>query len=143
VMAGLLASTVFPARAEDIYKSVDAEGHVVYSDRPNSSAAQKAEVAVQQSDPKEAERLAKQRMLLKAEDDQRKKQELADNKTKAQQDANKKAQCQNARNHYNVLKESRRIFAPGADGSREYYTDAQADAMREEARRAMNAACGT
>ncbi len=144
VMAGLLvASAVFRAQAEDIYKSVDAQGHVVYSDRPSTSAAQKTEVAVQQPDPKEAERLAKERMLLKAEDDQRKKQELADSKTKAQQENNKKAQCQNARNHYSVLKDSRRIFAPGADGSREYYTDAQADAMREEARRAMNAACGT
>ena len=143
-MAGLLVvSTICPARADDIYKSVDAEGHVVYSDRPNSSAAQKADVAVQRADPKEAERLARQRMLLKAEDDQRRKQELADSKAKAQQESNKKVQCQNARNHYNVLKDSRRIFAPGADGNREYYTDAQADAVREEARRAMTAACGT
>jgi Domain of unknown function (DUF4124) len=143
-MAGLLVvSAICPAPAEDIYKSVDAEGHVVYSDRPNSPAAQKADVTVQRPDPKEAERLARQRMLLKAEDDQRRKQEQADSKTRAQQESDKKVQCQNARNHYNFLKDSRRIFAPGADGNREYYTDAQADAMREEARRAMNAACGT
>jgi Domain of unknown function (DUF4124) len=140
VMLLLGALTV---RAEEIYKSVDAQGHVVYSDRPGVAGARKTQIAVQEADPNEATRLAKERMLLKAEDDQRKKQELADSRAQEQQEATKKAQCKNARDSYNFLKDVRRLFKPGSDGEREYYTDTQLDAMREEARRTMEAACGT
>jgi hypothetical protein len=35
------------------------------------------------------------------------------------------------------------MYTSGADGSRDYYTDAQLDAMRAEALWTMNAACGT
>jgi hypothetical protein len=129
--------------ADEIYKSVDAQGHVVFSDRPNTSGAQKTAVAVQQADAHEAARLAKQQMLLKAEDDQRKKQEMQDSHAKEQQDATRKAQCDKARERYNFLKSINRLYTPGADGNREYYTDTQLDAMREEAGRTMNAACGT
>jgi hypothetical protein len=143
-MAGVaLLLGVFTSRADEIYKSVDAQGHVVYSDRPNVAGAQKAQITVQEADPNEATRLAKQRMLLKAEDDQRKKQELADSHAKEQQQAKKNAQCKSARDNYNFLKEAHRLFKPGSDGDREYYTDAQLDAMREAARRTMDAACGT
>lgn len=143
-MTALLAVPfLFTARADEIYKSVDAQGHVVYSDRPNTSGAQKTAVAVQQADSNEAARLAKEQMLLKAEDAQRKRQELQETRAKAQQDATRKAQCKNATNHYNYLKSVNHLYTPGADGNREYYTDAQLDAMREEARRTMNTVCGT
>ncbi len=65
----LVASAIVSAQADPIYKTVDAAGHVTYSDRPDSSAAKKTDVAVQQADPAEAERLAKERQLLRAEDD--------------------------------------------------------------------------
>ena len=137
----LLLLPVHIAFADGIYKSVDAQGHVIYSDRPNTAGARKTKITVQQADPDEAVRLAKERVLLRAEDDQRKKQELLDSKAKAQQDAKKKVQCKNARDHYNYLKDSRRLYTSGADGNRDYYTDAQMDAMRAEALRTMNVAC--
>lgn len=145
VTAGLFITSALvpdPARADQVYKSVDAQGHVTYSDRPASAAAQKTDVAVQQADPKEAERLAKEHLLLKAEDAQRTQKETADSKIKAQQDAEKKRRCESARNHYNDLKSSNRIYTTTADGNREYYTDAQADVMRDDAKRAMDTACG-
>ncbi len=134
VVAGLLLSS--PAPADQVYKSVDAQGHVTYSDRP-SAGAQKTDVAVQQADPKEAQRLAKERMLLKAEDDQRTRKTAADEQAKAKQDGDKRKLCDNARRHYNDMKDANRIYTVTADG-----TDAQADAMRIEAKRAMDAACG-
>ncbi len=144
VMAGLpLLFATLTLRAEEIYKSVDAQGHVVYSDRPGAAGAQKTQVAVQQADTTEAARLAKEHLLLKAEEDQRKKRELAENHAKEQQEAKKKAQCSSARESYNFLKDVRRLFKTGDDGNREYYTDAQLDTMREEARRKMETACGT
>lgn len=140
-MAGLLLSSA--ALSDQVYKSVDAQGHVTYSDRPTAAGAQKTDVVVQQADPREAQRLAKERMLLKAEDDQRTTKAAAAEQAKAKQDSEKKQLCDNARRHYNDIKDANRLYSVSADGNREYYTDAQADAMRTEAKRAMDAACGS
>ena len=129
--------------ADQVYKYVDAQGHVTYSDRPNTAGAQKTDVAVQQADPHEAARLAKEHQLLKAEDDQRKKQQATDDRTKAQQDRDKAARCQSARDHYNAIKENGRIYTRDAEGNKVYYNDAEADAKRETARQVMATACGS
>jgi C4-dicarboxylate-specific signal transduction histidine kinase len=143
-MTGFLVwSAASPALADQVYKSVDAQGHVIFSDRPIAAGAQKTNVAVQQADPKEAERLAKERMLLKADDDQRTQKAAADAKARTKQDDEKKKLCEQARMHYNDLKSATRLYAPTADGNREFYSDTQADAMRAEAKRAMDAACGS
>jgi hypothetical protein len=143
VAGTLSACLVDPASADQVYKSVDAQGHVIYSDRPTTAGAQKTQIAVQQPDPKEAERLAKERVLLRADDDQRSRQQNDANRVKAQQDSEKKQRCATARSHYNFLTSVNRVFEPTADGNRVYYTDAQADAMRAAAKRAMDDACGT
>ena len=143
VIGGLLLSFIaLPALTDQVYRSVDAQGHVTFSDRPTSAGAQKTDIAVQRADPKEAQRLAKERMLLKAEDDQRTTKAAANEQAKAKHDGEKKQLCENARRHYNDMKDASRIYTVTADGNREYYTDAQADAMRTEAKRAMDAACG-
>jgi Domain of unknown function (DUF4124) len=144
IAAGLLiAAVMYPAQADQVYKSVDAQGHVTYSDRPNTAAAKKTDVTVQQADPAEASRLAKERQLLNAEDDQRKKQQATADKSKAQQDHDKQARCQSARDNYNTLKDIRRVFKVDPDGNRVYQSDAETDAQRETARQVMNTACGT
>jgi hypothetical protein len=144
ITAGLLfAAVMCPAQADQVYKSVDAQGHVTYSDRPNTAAAKKTDVTVQQADPAEASRLAKERQLLNAEDDQRKKQQAAADKSKAQQDHDKQVRCQSARDNYNTLKDVKRVFKVDPDGNRVYQSDAQTDAQRETARQVMNTACGT
>lgn len=143
-MTGALVwSAAAPTLADQVYKSVDAQGHVIFSDRPIAAGAQKTDIAVQQADPKEAERLAKERLLLKADDDQRTQKAAAEAKAKAKQDNEKKRLCEQARIHYTDLKSVNRLYTATADGNREYYTDAQADAMRVEAKRAMDAACGS
>ena len=143
VTAGLFfAAVLFPAQADQVYKSVDAQGHVTYSDRPNAAGAQKTDIVVQQADLKEAARLAKEHQVLNAEDDQRKKQDLAADKAKAQQDKDRQARCQAAKDHYNSIKEGR-LYKRDADGNRQFMSDPEADAQRETARQVMNTACGT
>ena len=143
VTAGLLfAAVLFPAQADQVYKSVDAQGHVTYSDRPNAAGSQKTDVVYQQADPKEAARLAKEHQVLNAEDDQRKKQQLAADKNKAQADKDRQARCQAAKDHYNSIKEGR-LYKRDADGNRQFMSDSEADAQRETARQVMNTACGT
>ena len=143
LVAGSLLAFATAGYTDQVYKYVDAQGHVTYSDRPNTAGAQKTDVAVQQADPNEAARLAKERQLLKAEDDQRKKQQANDDHAKAQQDRDKAARCQTARDHYNAIKDGGRLYARDADGNKTYYNDAEADAKREAARQVMATACGT
>jgi Domain of unknown function (DUF4124) len=129
--------------AADIYKSVDAEGHVIYSDRADGKAAEKAAVRVDSVDPAEVARLAREQQLLQAEESQRQRQQFADDKKKALQDRDQQLRCEAARNQFYAMKEARRIYDRDADGNRVYYSDAEANAKREEARQAMTAACGT
>jgi hypothetical protein len=49
-----IAMSVYPTsavKAGEIYRSVDAEGHVVYSDRPDTAAQQSAPVEIQSTEP--------------------------------------------------------------------------------------------
>lgn len=132
-----------PVRAQEVYKSVDAQGHVVYSDRGTSKTAPTTTVHVREPDPVEVARLAKQQQLLDAADIERRKQGAIDDKNKAAADHAKQVACENARNKYYRLKDSARLYQRDADGNRVFYADEQADALREQARRAMVAACGT
>jgi hypothetical protein len=138
----LIVCSACPLRANEVYKSVDAQGHVVYSDRAAASTAQKSEVRVDRPDPTEVARIAKEQELLKVEEIQRNRQKSVDDAKKAQADHASQVQCDNARNHFYLLKDARRVYQRDADGNRVYYSDKEADGKREEARLAMTAACG-
>jgi isoleucyl-tRNA synthetase len=133
---------VLPAVADEVYRSVDAQGHVVYSDRATTPTAQKSTVKVIQGDPAEAARAARQTHIFQAEENQRKQQQSASDHEKAQQDHDKQVRCNNARNHYFAIKDANRMYKVDAQGNRQYYSDAEGDARKEQARQAMVAACG-
>jgi hypothetical protein len=138
----LLACPPCSLRAGEVYKSVDAEGHVVYSDRADTSV-QKTVVKVDQPNPQDVARNAKEQQIVKAEESQHKKQQAVEDAKKAQQDHLREMQCSAARDHYYSLKDARRVYDRDEAGNRVYYSDADADAKREEAKAAMAAACGT
>jgi Domain of unknown function (DUF4124) len=144
VLGALLALTCLnrPLPAQEVYKSVDADGHVVYSDRGNSKSAPKTAVHVEEPDAAEAARLAREQERLKAADTQRTRQQAIDDKTKAAEDHRRQSACQNARNNYYRLVDPGRLFHRDADGNRIFYTDDEIAAMRDEAKRAMTGACG-
>ena len=135
-----LLSPICAPRAGEVYKSIDAQGHVIYSDRADS-AAQKSVVRVDRPAPTEVARNAKEQAILQVEDSQRRKEQSAEDAKKARDEHNRQVQCDGARSRYYSLKDARRIFERDAEGNRVYYNDADADAKREEARQAMVAAC--
>jgi tRNA A37 threonylcarbamoyladenosine modification protein TsaB len=133
-----------PSSAEEVYKSVDAQGHVVYSDRSTSANARKSEIRVSQPDAAQAARNTQEQQILDAEDNQRKQREALESREaslKAQKDQQKRARCAQARDHYNFIKDVSRLYHLDPDGNRVYYTDAEVDARREQARQAMVGAC--
>jgi hypothetical protein len=144
--AGLALSALFsgtPLPAQEIYRSVDADGHVVYSDRGSTKNAPTTELHVQEGNPAEAARIAREQAALKADDQQREKQAAASAKDKAAADHRKEVACNNARNNYNRIRDANRLYHLDADGNRVYDSDNEADALREQARKAMADACGT
>ncbi|MFI4869227.1 MAG: DUF4124 domain-containing protein [Steroidobacterales bacterium] len=126
---------------DEVYKTVDASGHVVYSDHPTSPAAQKLSLPVTQPDPNEAARLAKQRELEDAEYAQRSRQEADDQSRQTAQAKQDAARCTAAHDRYFSIKDVRRIFRLDPDGNRIFYSDQEADAMRAAAKQAMEQAC--
>ena len=137
-----LAWAAAPLAAQEVYKTVDADGHVVYSDRGATKGAPKTSVHVDQPDPAEVARLAHEQELLQADDLSRSRRETLDEKTRAAQQRKKQAACDKARNLYYQMKDAARLFKRDADGSRLFYSDEEADALREHARQSMIAACG-
>jgi Domain of unknown function (DUF4124) len=130
------------AFGDEVYKTVDASGRVVYSDRPSSPKSEKMTVPVQQADPNEAARLAKQRALEAADYAQRSRQEADEQGRQEAQSRLDAARCTSARTRYFTFKDVRRIFRLDAEGNRVFYSDEEADAMRAAAKQAMEQACG-
>jgi hypothetical protein len=139
-LAGLAAPP--GTRSDDVYKTVDASGHVVYSDRPTSPKAEKLTLPVQQADPSEAARLSKQHALEDADYAQRSRQEADQQSRQEEKSSQDAARCSAARYRYFSVKDLRRIFRLDADGNRVFYSDEEADAMRAAAKQAMDQACG-
>jgi hypothetical protein len=140
MLAVCLAGT---ARANEVYKSVDAQGHLVYSDRAISANAQKTDIRVDRPDPAEVAQYAREQEILKAEETLRKKQQAAEAQRQNQTDHTHDTSCEAARNHYYDLKEARRVYVRDADGNRVYISDADAQVKRTDALQAMQDACGT
>ena len=139
----VLACAAAPLAAQEVYKSVDAQGHVVYSDRGVSKGAPKTAVHVDEPNPAEAARLAHEQQLLEADDAARTRQQAAADRNKATQDRKKQQACEKARNQYFQMKDAARLYGRDAAGNRIYLSDDEADAQREAARRTMVGSCGS
>ncbi len=138
-----LACAAAPLAAQDVYKSVDSEGHVVYSDRGAAKGAPRTTLHVDEPDPAEAARLAHEQELLNADEAARARQQALEDKNKTTQQRKLQQVCDKARRQYYQMRDSARLYQRDADGNRVYYSDEAADALREKARQAMMAVCGS
>lgn len=143
--AALLAGYLTAAHA-DIYRWVDAQGRVQYSDRwvPGS---QLVKIDKNKANPEaiaalralEQNKLAASNTAIadeqaKAKAGQTVKQDLA----KTRED-----ECKKATERYDKAIQARRIFKTGPDGKKEYVSDAEADAYRAQALLDKQTACGS
>jgi hypothetical protein len=142
VIALTLAGTCTLAQA-DVYRWVDDHGVPHYSDQwmPGSQV-----IKTGKSRPNsEAARAVDQKTLTAA--NQRVSSQLADqeNARAVQQDVAKtrEAQCKRAKDAYTNAITHRRIYNAGKDGERNYLSDAELDSYREQARKSVQAACGS
>jgi hypothetical protein len=132
------------ATGGEIYKTVDAQGHVIYSDHPLSSASQPLTLQVTPANPEEAARLSREQALQTADSAQAAQQaqkDAADQQKKAAADAAQKQRCDVARNRYAVFAAGGRLFKSDAQGNRAYYSDEEIAAEMAAAKSAMDSAC--
>ena len=138
ITALIVLGTLSVARA-DVYRWVDDKGEPHYSDQwvPGSTVIKTSKVRPGGDTMSQPRSAGGDRGAPPASDDANAravKQDLA--KTRD-------AQCKAAKDRYAKAIVSRRVYKDGADGSREYLTDEQADAYRESARKDVQAACGS
>ncbi len=138
---GALAGIAMAARA-DVYKSVDAQGQIRYSDQWSQGAelikgdrsrylpapAADSAPAPAPNDHTPAPDNAKAAAAKQVQSD------LA---------AQRAEQCKQLKDQYDKVMRARRIYQPGGDSSapRQYMSDADADAERVRTRQAMDEAC--
>jgi hypothetical protein len=145
ITAALLAlgCAATPLAAQQVYRSVDSQGHVTYADRGATKEAPKTTLHIEQPDPAEVARLAHEQQLLDADEATRARQQALEDRNKATQQRKQQQACERARSNYYQMKDVARIYERDAQGNRAYLSDADADATREQARRTMVAACGS
>ena len=141
----LLLSLPLTAWPADVYRSIDAQGHVKYSDTPSPGAVlvSTADVAISAGPGSEDAGSAKQAIAKAAnEASEQVAQEEAQQAVEKDTAAAHEAQCKQAQDAYQKSITARRLYTVDANGNRQYMSDQQADAQRVQYRMAMQAACG-
>jgi hypothetical protein len=144
-VALFLTGAAAAANAADVYRFVDAQGGVHYTDTwvPGSTLIKvdhnpKAAAAASPAHTPQSKPLAAgdraSADLAKAADERTVKADVA----QAQEE-----QCKQAKDSYTKAVASRRIIKSGSDDQREYLSEADANAYRLQLHYAMQAACGT
>ena len=136
-----LAAVVTIAHA-DVYKSVDAQGQVHYSDQwsPGAQLIKGGDTSrLTGTPPPAAPSPAPNDHTLSPDP----AKAAAAKQVQSDMAALRAEQCKQLKEQYDKVLHARRIYQPGSDASapKEYMTDAQAEAERVKTRQAMDEAC--
>jgi hypothetical protein len=142
--AFLIAGTVGLARA-DVYRWVDAQGEPHYSDQwvPGSEV-----IKTVRSHPPGAESApqgADQKAVMAASNRVSTQLQEQDNARAVQEDKvkSREARCKTEKDAYMRAITSRKVYKDEKDGTRTYLSDEDADAYREQLRKAVQDSCGS
>ena len=144
---GLVLAGLSMAASADVFRWVDAQGRVHYSDRPEAdNAVRVVGVTTHASDS------AAIAARMQAESDQRAKAAAQENQQRTDQNAAKAVQtdvtksredqCKEAKERYRVAIESQKLYRVGKDGERQYLTSQEIDEARLNSRKDMETVCG-
>ena len=130
----------------DVYRSVDPDGRVHYTDRwvPGSEL-----IRVDKHHPADeasAARIEAERAKLAASNDKiaaDQNQVATERAVKQDVEKARATQCKEAKDNYQKAIVARRVFRTTPDGKREYLSEAEADQHRIKAREEMDLVCGT
>ena len=134
------------AQASEVFKTKDAQGNIVYTDRPESLPAQKVNVATRSTDKVEVQRDYDAKMQANAAAEQAKAdaaRQSADAKQASELTAADKAKrCVEARARYEQVMTAQRLYEPGEkEGERRYLDSKEIDDARASSKKAMDEFC--
>ena len=140
-----LGLSLTSAAFADVYKYKDANGKVVYTDRPEYLPAERLSIQSQRTDVVELDKEVDEDNKAMADRDKARKdadKAKADQKKAAEISASSKAEaCNKARQDYLNRMTSQRLFEEQANGERRYLDDKEIDAARAAAKQAMDTLC--
>lgn len=143
VLAVFLA--VGAARAGDVYVTKDAKGNTVYTDTPQTLPAEKVAVQGQgSSQPAASQQDSPEMQQYKAQDkafEQTQAQQAEAKQAAEDSAADRAKRCTEARQRYQNVMNSRRLYDEDANGERTYLTSEQIDKVRANAKEVMDQFC--
>jgi hypothetical protein len=129
----------------DVYKFVDAQGRVQYTDKPQTLPAERLNVRSQKTDTVAVqERAAAERRQQEQSEKARlsNNRQATDNKTAQEMSATDRAErCTKARERYDSYMNSQRLYESLPNGERRYLSDQELDAARNSAKVSMDELC--
>jgi hypothetical protein len=135
------------AALADVFKSVDAQGHVQYSDTPTPGAqlvrmnSQRVPIQATASPAASTSRTSGTASQSGDQVHQQLEQEAAAREVQNQVAQTRADQCKQATDIYNQSVQARRIYTTGPDGAREFLSDDEAAKARIAHKVEMDAAC--
>jgi hypothetical protein len=147
---GALALTqafLLDVTAQTVYKSVDDEGNVTFTDRPprNLPVETVAGLDISRTDRDVISNQNEESRKQAAADNVAEQMRADDNAEKAGVDAAAKekraANCEIAKQRVTKYSETRRLYRDMGDGEREYLSDAELDAERSKSVRSVSEWC--
>ncbi len=144
----LLASLVLAlsgAHAAEIYKYLDENGNVQYTDKPPTLPAQRLQIRNQPTDPAAVQEREQAEQRRRAEADSQRQEQAraaADTQQAEQLTAEDKAKrCLQARERYDTYMNSQKLYEQLPDGERRYLSSQELDATRAAAKATMEVMC--
>ncbi|HUN27759.1 MAG TPA: DUF4124 domain-containing protein [Steroidobacteraceae bacterium] len=144
LLAAATVSLVGAGARADIWKWVDAQGHVQYSDRWTPGAVLiKSEHGALTDDSSSSADAQKSLESTSQQVSAKLNKEAAQRAVQKDEATAQASQCKDAKSHYDQLIEARRIYKTDSSGNRQYLSDDEADQERVQARMDMDKACGS
>jgi molecular chaperone GrpE (heat shock protein) len=142
LMIVAVALALAPVASAQLYKHVDKNGRVVYSDQPPAGVdAKQVNIPTGVTNvPSGAKSyVAQDKENQKKKDEAQKKAAKAGDPAKKEQEAEQR--CAQAKSAHQYFVDGGRIFKNNEKGERAFMSDAEIDSERERTRREMEAAC--
>lgn len=140
-----LTIALFGSAQADVYKYVDPQGRVQYTDKPLTLPAERLNVRSQKTDTVALQERTDTERKRQQEADQARKQSSdskSDQRAASEMSAKDKAErCTKARERYDNYINSQRLYETLPNGERRYLSDAELDAARGSAKVSMDELC--
>jgi hypothetical protein len=145
-LAIAIATLAWSTAPAEVFVTKDAQGRLIYTDRPETLPAEKVNVATKQTDVVEVQSRYAEQMKAYAEADKASSEgakRAAEAKQAKQLTAEDKAKrCQEARTRYQNVMNARRLYESGANpDERRYLDSSEIDAARASAKKVMDEFC--